>query len=318
MFTQPIRNLKERLQLSRFFKGEKPTKGPIELNHRRIFIIPTLSGLGFGVLLLTLLLIAFVYNNNLAYLLCFFLASIFVVTILHTFRGLAGLKVQVGPHKPIFAGELAAIPVIIENPYHYPRLHLQIQLDQIETCTIEASCQQQIIIHTKILQRGLHELDTLRLINTFPLGLFRAWSPLRFDTPIMVYPKPAKQLIPFPDTDSDGLQSGAHQKRGGEDFSGLHEYQPGDAPKHIHWKAFAKGQGLLTKHYSTQLASEIYLHFATTPGHNLEERLSQLCRWVIDAEASGIRYGFNIPGLNLPPSFGTLHRSRCLEALACF
>jgi len=63
---------------------------------------------------------------------------------------------------------------------------------------------------------------------------------------------------------------------------------------------------------------EIWLDYDNAPGHNTEERLSQLCRWVIDAERAGIQYGFSLPGLKLPPDNGLLHNRKCLEALALF
>ena len=76
----------------------------LSLNHRRIFILPTKRGLGFALLMLLLLLIAFVYNNNLVYMLTFLLASIFFITILHTYKSLSGLIVQKGRSKAVFAG----------------------------------------------------------------------------------------------------------------------------------------------------------------------------------------------------------------------
>ncbi len=74
----------------------------------------------------------------------------------------------------------------------------------------------------------------------------------------------------------------------------------------------------MTKHYSADYATEVYLDYSNTPGATTEERLSQLCRWVLDAEAAGIRYGFKIPGLNLPASLGAAHAAQCLQALALF
>jgi len=50
----------------------------LTLDQRRIFILPSKRGLGFALLILVLMLIAFVYNNNLAYMLAFLLASIFL------------------------------------------------------------------------------------------------------------------------------------------------------------------------------------------------------------------------------------------------
>ncbi|MGZ8143019.1 MAG: DUF58 domain-containing protein, partial [Methylosarcina sp.] len=89
---------------SRFVLGEQASEAPVTLNHRRIFILPTARGMGFALLLLVLLLIAFVYNNNLVYLLTFWLASIFFISILHCFKSLAGLVVQEGYCQSVYAG----------------------------------------------------------------------------------------------------------------------------------------------------------------------------------------------------------------------
>ena len=119
-------NLKQRFQLSRFFAGVKPVDDAITLNHRRIFILPTRRGFGLLLLIVILLLIAFVYNNNLAYLLTFLLASVFFITILHTFKSLAGLVVQAGQSTAVFAGEAAGFDIHIHNPNAIERPHLQI------------------------------------------------------------------------------------------------------------------------------------------------------------------------------------------------
>ncbi|MDD4905825.1 MAG: DUF58 domain-containing protein, partial [Methylobacter tundripaludum] len=79
------------------------------------------------------------------------------------------------------------------------------------------------------------------------------------------------------------------------------------------------GLGVFSKQYGgEQSLEEIRLDYEHAPGHNIEERLSQLCRWVVDAEQAGIRYGFALPGLALPPDHGLAHYRKCLEALALF
>ena len=108
--------LKERFQLSRFVSGEKPVDEPVLLNHRRVFILPSRRGMGFVTLIALLLLIAFVYNNNLTYLLAFLLASIFFITILHSFKSLSGLILHPGQNKPVFAGESAVVEIHLNNP----------------------------------------------------------------------------------------------------------------------------------------------------------------------------------------------------------
>lgn len=312
-------SLKERFNLSRFIKGEKAKSNSILLSHRRIFILPTQKGLGFVVLIILLLLIAFVYNNNLAYLLAFLLASVFFISIIHSFKSLAALLVSQGQCQSVFAGESVGFDIIVDNPGKFERFNLQISLDNSLNFTLTSEEKKHLTLYSAATKRGWHALETITLSSTFPLGLFRAWSPIRFEAKALVYPKPNNIEIPFPE--AEGIQAQdlpMANSRGSDDFYGLKEYQPGDPIKHIHWKAFAKGQGLFSKQYEGDNLAELWLNYEQTPGHNLEERLSQLCRWVIDAEKTGLQYGFTIPGVKYEPDHGKSHYAKCLKALALF
>ena len=310
-------NLKERFRLSRFVAGESPVNRPVTLNHRRIFILPTQRGFGFVALIALQLLIAFLYNNNLAYLLTFLLASIFFIAILHSYKSLAGLIIKKGHSKNVFAGEVAGFGIYINNPDDVVRHHLQIKLQDTESLIMQAQSLAYITLYSLTYKRGWHEAGTVTLFSTFPLGLFRVWSPIRFNLKVLVYPKQSPLEIPFPQM-SSGQAGQGFSPKAGDDFYGLQEYQPGDPIKQIHWKAFAKGLGIFTKYYGGEHLGEITLDFDYVPGHHIEERLSQLCRWVVDAEAAGITYGFVLPGLKLPPDNGLLHYRKCLEAMALF
>ncbi len=310
--------LKERYGLDRFFLGERTTDGkPLILNQRRIFILPTKRGLGFSLLILLLALIAFVYNNNLAYMLAFLLGSIFFITILHTYKSLAGLTIQEGQAISGFAGEAVGFGVHIDNPTSAERHHLQIKIKATEHFSLEAKSKAHLTLYDLTQKRGWHPAGTVTIFSTYPLGLFRAWSPIRFSAKALVYPKPANQEIPFPETGSTKNQQGRF-KKGGDEFFGLQSYQTGDPIRHLHWKAYAKGLGLFSKQYGGETSAEIWLDYGHAPGQSLEERLSYLCRWVVDAEQAGISYGFVLPGLRLEPSNGSAHYRKCLEALALF
>ncbi len=311
--------LKERFGLDRFFLGERMLDDEhLLLNQRRIYILPTKRGLGFGLLIMLLALIAFVYNNNLAYMLAFLLASVFFITILHTYRSLAGLTVQQGATTNVFAGEAAGFGVNIDNPTPVERPALQVSMNEaVEHFNLDSQSKIRLTLYQLTRTRGWHAASTVTVSSSYPLGLFRAWSPVRFNSKALVYPKPASQEIPFPESLSDKDQQGRY-KKGGDDFYGLQSYQAGDPLKHLHWKAYAKGLGLFTKQYGGQSSAEIWLDYEHAPGLSVEERLSYLCRWVIDAEHAGLTYGFTLPGLRISPNSGIAHYRQCLEALALF
>jgi uncharacterized protein (DUF58 family) len=309
--------LNKRWRRSRFASGEKATDGQVTLTHRRIYIMPTQRGLGFIVLNILLLLIAFIYNNNLAYLLTFLLTGIFLVTILHSFKSLSGLVLHKGHCKAVFAEEAAEFSISINNPTSIERYSLQLALQKTESLDLPAYSKRLITLYSPTRKRGWHEAGAVTVASTYPFGLFRAWSPVRLGLKVLVYPKPASADSPLPESPS--VQSGQGiSKKGTDDFYGVQQYQAGDPIKQIHWKAFAKGQGLFSKQYGGEGAAEIWLDYNATAGHHTEERLSQLCRWVIDADKAGIHYGLSLPGYKIAPNHGPLHAQECLETLALF
>ncbi len=312
--------LKQRFKLSRFISGEKTRVKRVKLGHRRIFILPSLRGLGFVALILILLLIAFIYNNNLAYLLAFLLASIFFISILHSFKALEGLLLTESHSQPAFAGEAVGFEIVVENRADIKRFNLQAKLEASISFSLDAAEKKAIMLYSASKKRGWQSIGTVTLFSYYPLGLFRAWSPLQFSAKALVYPKPGLLELPFPETEGGQRQTLQNQQysKGNDDFYGLKEYQQGDPVRHIHWKAFAKGQGLFSKQYAGDKQSDLWLSYDQAPGQNVEERLSQLCRWVIDAEKAGLKYGLNIAGSKIEPGHGLLHYQNCLRALALF
>lgn len=315
----PPLSLQQRFRLSRFIKGEAPVSGAVTLNHRRIFILPSKQGLGFVVLIALLLLVALIYNNNLAYILAFLLAGIFFVSILHSFKSMAGIVVRPGKTCQVFAGEAAGFNFHLENPVAVDRVNLQLATrgSAVVRVDIPAFSTAHVTLFSPTNQRGRHYLGTVTVASYFPLGLFRCWSPLNFDVHAIVYPIPSADAVPFPEQSTE-LQQQGHTKSGNDDFYALNNYQAGDPVRRIHWKAYARAQGLFVKQYSGANAAEIWLDYEHTTGVDLEARLSQLCRWVLEAEQADVRYGLKIPGTTLAPTKGALHFKRCLEALALF
>ncbi len=310
-------SFKERFRLSRFVRGEAPVDRPIALTHRRIFILPTLRGLGFALLVTLLLLIAFVYNNNLAYLLAFMLAGVFFVTILHSFNTLAGLVVKPIKGHAAFAGDAAGFELLLGNPLPRPRYNLKLSMQTDIHADLAGAEQKAVVLYAEAPRRGWLPCATVTLSSRYPLGLFRAWSPMRFNLRALVYPRPATVDLAFPESD-DGSGEQGQGRKGQDDFLGLKSYQSGDPIRRIHWKAFAKGQGLYSKEYAGAVADRLWLDYEAAPGNDREQRLGRLCRWIIDAEQAGLQYGLILPGTKIEPGHGRGHYERCLEALALF
>ncbi|MDZ4202600.1 MAG: DUF58 domain-containing protein [Gallionella sp.] len=290
--------------------------GTIVLSQRRIFILPTRQGWALSIVLVLMLLGDINYNLNLGYVLTFLLAMMAVMSILHAFRNMAHIEVRAGRAEAVFSGETARFVLHFRNPDKLERYRLNLRGDNGDTVSFDLPAQRdtEIAFPLAATQRGWLKAGRLTLYTEFPLGLFHAWSYLHFDTRCLVYPKPIADA-PLPQGNTpDG--AGKHSIAGDDDFSGLRGYVAGDALPRIAWKAYARGQGLQIKQFSTLVGEELWLNLSDTPDGYLEGKLARMARWVLDAEAQGIRYGLRLPDAERHPDNGSAHRDACLRALA--
>jgi uncharacterized protein (DUF58 family) len=292
--------------------------GPLRLTARRLYILPTRSGLVFGLLLLGLLVGAINYGVSLAYLFTFWFAGLAVVGMLHTQRNLSGLVLRPGAVSPVFAGETAVFPLRVDNPGGVTRRRIGIRHPEgrCELRDIPAGESARIDLLLPQARRGWHVPGRFSLYSEYPLGLFRCWSVMELDWGVLVYPTPAADALPFPEADaSDG--DGAAPRGEGVDFTGLRGYQPGDPPRRIAWKAVARGgRELVTKQFAGGAEPSLWLDWRRTPERDPEARLSRLTRWVLDAHAAGLVFGLRLSGGEIAPQAGEAHLRACLEALA--
>jgi uncharacterized protein (DUF58 family) len=165
-------------------------------------------------------------------------------------------------------------------------------------------------------RRGSIQLARVEIATRFPYGLFRAWAVWHPALACVVYPRPAAGAPPPPGAPAG--TSGADIRRGEEDFAGLKDYHPGDPPRHIAWKAFARANELLVKEFSGDAEKIPVFDLDDAPGADLEARLAVLARWIVDASSRGMTYGLKLPGCEIAPEPGMAQRRRCLAALAKF
>ena len=300
------------------FQLRGPQRGEIVLVQRRIFILPTRAGIGFAFVLLLMLAGSINYNLSLGFVLTFLLGSVGFTAMLHTFRNLAGLRIKAGRTAPVFAGETARFAVCLHNPTQTARHSVTLTRDKRDTDVVDVPPESSVIASALVptSRRGLLRPGRLTLYARFPVGLYYAWSYIELDSDCVVYPRPSPPGLPLPAAASSAGEGGSLD-RGSDDFAGLRQYHAGDSPRHIAWKAVARGDVLLTKQFSGHATAEMWLSLDLLPDAlNLETKLSHLTRWVLDAHASGIAFGLKLPGSAVSIGRGEAHRDRCLEALA--
>src|SRR5205807_122062 len=204
---------------------------PVALERRRLYILPSGTGVAFAALLFLMLIAGLNYGNSLALFLTFLLGAFALAAMQQCHRNLLGIAVL-----------------------------------------------------------------TLSAPTAHPFGLFRAWTWLHAPIEMLVYPRPAGSL-PMPA--ESGAKPGARSRGGSEadEWQGLRPFRDGDSPRQVDWKAYAREAPLLVKEYSPAGSELRMFDFGRLTDPDVEVRLSQLARWVVDAEAHGERYGLALPGV---------------------
>lgn len=318
-----------RKRLSKWlFRLRDAEPGEVFLHQRRVFIVPTHPGLLFCVMLLTLFIGSVNYNLSLGFAFTFLIAGCALIDMHLTFRNLAHLHLAAGRAAPVFAGEAARFELYLINRRKYDRYAIWLDFvaddrpDLAQAVDVAANARTVVELSTTAVDRGWLKAPRVRLQTRFPLGLLRAWSYWLPDAKALVYPRPEDDAPPLPLAGME--KSDGHGQAGQDDFAGVRGYQAGDSLKRLAWRQIARldvesGGTLVTKHFEGGAASEIVIDFAELPrGLDAETKLSRMTRWVIEAEARGLAYGFRLDDVEFPAAHGAAHRDACLRALALY
>lgn len=290
----------------------------IALDRRRIYILPTRLGVGFAVMVVSMLGGGLNYGNNLGIALGLLLGSLGLVAMHHCHGNLLGLAIRLAATEPAFTGGHVVFRLLVDNPTRAARPRVRIEVQDAGSLLFDVPAQASAPVELELpaRRRGTVRLRRFVIATTYPFGLFRAWSVGHPDYVALAYPALAPAGVPPPGvlTDTGGAQD--HHGRGDEDFAGLQPFQPGDSLGRIAWKAHARGLGLHTKRYAgTSVVSHVF-DWESLPTLAVEPRLSLLARWIVDAHARGDAYGLRMPGAEVEPNVGRGHRQQCLGILA--
>lgn len=290
---------------------------PLTLTRRRLYILPTRTGIGFGLLLLLMLVAGLNYANSLALFLTFLLTGFTMVTMHHCHRNLLGAQLVGATAPPTFAQRDGMLSLTFENSSGSARFQIAAGVGDLPTIAadVPASGFGRVEIPVPAPQRGVVRVDRLHLVTMHPFGLFRAWTWVHAPIEMLVYPR-AHGALPMP---ADfGNKSGVRSliNAGADEWLGLRPFRDGDSPRQVDWKAYARDAPLLVKEYSAAGAEIRIFDFATLGNLGMEAQLEQLARWIVDAEANGERYGLKLPNRMIEPDHGPEHRHQCLAALA--
>ena len=305
-------------RFGRWLDRRIPPARRITLSQQSIFIFPTVTGFVFGALVVLLVLGAINYQNSLVYAVAFLLGSLFLVTILYTFRNLSGVTVELAGAGTGFVGEHVEFSVRLSRPQGGGREGMQVgwpgAIGQwVDLYESEASVVKLFVPATR---RGWLNPGRLLIETYYPLGLLRAWTWVDLGARALVYPHPLFQDPPR-EVSRPHEQGELVDPQGSDDFDDIRAYRPGDPVRHILWRTYARSGELVVKRYSSYVDPRFFLDWDAVAG-DLEERVSRLTGMALSAARTERDYGLRLPGADVAPGTGDAHRAHVLKVLALY
>ncbi|MEO6689802.1 MAG: DUF58 domain-containing protein [Dokdonella sp.] len=287
---------------------------PIQLDRRRIYVVPTGFGLAFGGLLFVMLLGALNYGNNPALLLTCLLSAAAGASVFFGFRSLSGLALVQIRADEAHAGESLHLHLRFASSAR-SRSSLLVRRGETEIAfALPARVERDVTLTLASTRRGWFRPGRVRIWTTYPLGLFQLWSWMHPDSRFLVYPTLESPSAPLPAGDGrEGEQANAGVS---EEHAGLREYRSSDPARLIAWKASVRHDSLLVRDVERRSGEALTLDHASLRGLDDEARIRRLAAWVVAAESEQRSYTLRLPREVIGPGLGTQHRGECLRALA--
>jgi uncharacterized protein (DUF58 family) len=216
---------------------------------------------------------------NLFFLLLAFLTIQALVSYVACRRNLTGVRAIVDELDPVPAHTGAPVSVTLHGG-NRTRFALGIRLeleDQPPLVLAGGVVKGETRVAGRVppLPRGVYPVKRASLFTTWPLGLYRLFTPVRAPAELVVYPAPA-QLT----GEGNAGIGDVYSALGGEGFlqpSALREYRPGDELRLVAWKASARRGSFVIKEWEggSGAGHEAVLDRRTDP-ESLEQALSLL------------------------------------------
>ncbi|MBN2653604.1 MAG: DUF58 domain-containing protein [Nitrospirae bacterium] len=169
-------------------------------------------------------------------------------------------------------------------------------------------------------KRGFNKIDSIKVCSVFPFSFFVRCLELKSAEDVLVLPQLVKCSVSQASHHAKRNLEGSHSdSRGNEPgIVSLRPYQSGDPIRHIHWKAAAKADKLLTKEFPSSEAEPVLINFDELQIPDIETRISCAAYTVNKLIKEGRPAGLVIQKRVFKPALGSAHRIKMLRELALY
>lgn len=293
------------------------------LRENRIYILPTSRGFLFLAAVVVLILTAATYNNNLIFILAFFLFAVFVVSMLQTHYNLKGVRLQYVGSEEVFQDDHMGLMFYLTQKRARIKKAIKIRLRSKTFKTLISPLEdldpkdqlKPARIDVLAWRRGVHALPEVILETEYPLGLFRAWKVFRPEAKLLIYPRPVATHVLAPRARESGEDDQGMRGSPDGDFGELKEYATGESYHQIAWKHYARTGDLYTKvHWGAE--DRHYVIPWNPPAKDFENYLMLMSGWVKRAVDENASFEMATPHGTVEPGRGFDHGRACWRALA--
>ena len=266
-----------------------------------------------------LTLAAFNTGNNLLYIVLSLLLSLLFIQNVLAEWNLRGLRVERHLPPEVFAYEGALGGLVLLNK----REHLAaygVAVDELDGGEarglfgiVPAGESVEAVATWTFPERGYDTLGRLRLVSTFPFGLFRRSRELDLPAEVLVYPRRRHGPLARGRSGTGAEERPDSRSGGAGDYQGLRPYVPGDPVRQIHWPNSARAGQPLVVLRQRECAETVVVRIE---GRRIEQELALACGQVVRHFAWGHAVGLELPERRLEPRTGSAWRRRLLIALA--
>ena len=285
----------------------------VELEQRRIYLLPTTRGLFVILTAVVLLLVGINCQLSLAFVVAFLLAGLMQAALLVSYRNLRGLIVRAGRSPHCKLGEPLVFSVALASPERTREgVSLTTRIDgankivaQSSPRTVAGNATEVVPLKFTPTRRGLMSLRRIVVESRAPYGLIRAWSYVHFEWLGVVAPEPETPPPPLPLMAGDNDGSASRNLHVAHDPDSLRDYAPGDSLKRVAWKQVAKSGDWYTRTGDSGHRQEIELSWLAATLTDTEARLSRMAAWLLRANNENCAYELTLPNGQLPLADGS-------------
>ncbi len=280
------------------------------------YIVPTVYGLAYFLLIMNVFSLGYFRSNAPFHTVGLTLIILGLVAMVHTNSNVLLVRASSLSHPLAEAGQTFRLPVTVQNLGRDSRYNIFLTLPapfhlQATSSITEVFDQTRCELSLQFSERGVYEVQRIRITSRGIFGLFFAWKWCPLAAECIIYPRP---------TGAAPLPLSPHEQRldhlEEEDFAGHRLYQEGSSLRRIDWKVLARSDRLLLKDFHSQKAHSVELHFEQTPGAHREAKLEQLTAWVFRAVSEERAFSLVLPHASLPMGQGSHHLEAALRILA--